>query len=185
MLGMVGGIRPYKGVDDMLAAAALLGRDDHRIAAVMAGGASRTEIETLERSLPREIAVHRQYGTLTDEELVLWSTVCDVHVLPYTSILNSGSMFLAATLGVPVVLPGLPHLLAEHGDEPWIEFFDPDAPDRIGEIARAVNRVLDSPPGERQRAALAYARAHLPRSMAVDYSRLLDSLGAETPDLAR
>lgn len=178
VLGMVGGIRPYKGVDEMLAAAKSLASDDPRVAAVLAGGASRAEIEHLERILPRTMPVHRRYGTLADEDLVLWSVACDVHVLPYTAILNSGSMFLAATLGVPVVLPALPHLLADHGQEEWIEFFDPAAPDRVRAVANAVTRVLDSPPGQREEAALAFARAHLPRSMAVRYLELLPQLAA-------
>ena len=108
--------------------------------------------------------------------MVLWSAPCDVHVLPYTAILNSGSMFLAATLGVPVVLPALEHLVADHGDEPWIEFFDPAAEDRSRAIVDAVGRILASPCGERERAALDHSREYLPRSMAVGYLRILESL---------
>ncbi|MGO2113221.1 MAG: glycosyltransferase [Pseudoclavibacter sp.] len=197
VLGMTGALRPYKGVPVLLEAARMLGEDDPTstvsTAALLAGGASRTEIEAIEATLPRRIPVHRRYGTLPDADLVRWTAASDVFVLPVTGILNSGSMLFAATLGVPVVLPDLPHLVAEFGGEAWVEFFEASAPDRAAAasgvttasgtttapiataacVADAVRRVRDAPREPREEAALAFARARLPRSMSVDYLRLL------------
>ncbi|GAA2015592.1 glycosyltransferase [Brevibacterium samyangense] len=172
VVGFTGAIRPYKGVDSLLAAAErLAGRNPHT-AIALAGGANAREIEQLERILPRHVPVYRQYGVLTDAEIAAWTEASDVLVLAYEAILNSGSMMLAATLGVPVVLPGLDHLRADFGDEAWIEFFDPSVDDKAGAIADAIERVLATR-AEKSAAARSFARTHLPRRMAVDFLGIL------------
>ena len=91
-------------------------------------------------------------------------------VLPYRKVLNSGSMMLAATFGVPLVLPAEEALLADYGDEPWIRFFDTDrAAASIAEIL-ADDWYLKS---EARQAALDFARGRSPVAMSRGYAELL------------
>ncbi|MGO3136727.1 MAG: hypothetical protein ACTIJ7_11285, partial [Agrococcus casei] len=97
-------------------------------------------------------------------------SAADVTVLPYRKVLNSGSMMLAATFGVPLVLPAEEALLADYGDEPWIRFFDTErASESIAEIL-ADDWYLQS---ETREAALAFARGRSPVAMSRGYARLL------------
>lgn len=123
----VGQIRPYKGIDTLLEALQGLepeAAEDTLL--LLAGMVSDEEAGALERLLPSSIPVVFQPGFVEDSDLSRWYRAADLAVLPYQRILNSGSAHLAATFGVPVVLPGAPHLHAEFGTQSWVHFFDPD-----------------------------------------------------------
>lgn len=173
VIGIVGGIRPYKGLGDLLRAAGLLAERNPRVSMLLAGGTTAEAMAEIEAAMPGNVTVHRRHGQLTDEEVVTWASACDLFALPYTRILNSGSMLLAATLGVPCVVPGEPHLLAEYGDEQWVEFFDIDATSRVDALAEAIERGLDRQNGARAQAAEQFAASYTMHDMSVDFAELL------------
>lgn len=173
VVGFVGAIRPYKGVGALLRAAEILGDRDPRIAVALAGNTSQWVMREVEAAMPRHVPVHRKHGLLTDSELVLWASACDVLAFPYSKILNSGSMMLAATLGIVCVLPAEPHLVAEYGDQQWIEFFDSDVEDRETSLAGAIERCFTLNRGVRRQAALDFADSYTPYDMAVEFAAAL------------
>jgi hypothetical protein len=82
-------------------------------------------------------------------------------------------MFLAATYGLPIILPDAPHLVSEYGDEAWIRFFDRDRP--AEHIAELLADGWYTDPTARE-AALAFAASRPPAEMGARFAALIDSL---------
>lgn len=175
VVGFVGAIRPYKGVGDFLAAAHKLAADGDQFTLVLAGATHEKAWPEINAQLPLPGPSVRRHDHVPDEVLAQWVAACSVMVLPFRGMLNSGSLLLAATYGVPVVLPDLPHLVAEFGDQSWISFFHsggtPD--ERAGAIAGAIQASLKARPAN-QKAAAEFARVYTPWNMTVDYANLLE-----------
>lgn len=173
-IGFVGAIRPYKGVGDLLNAARVVAERLPRIGVVLAGATSEWAMKEVDGHVPHSLPLFRRHTQLSDDEIALWSSACDVIVLPYRGILNSGSLHLAATFGIPVVLPALPHLTAEYGDQEWITFFDDaDGAERHRAIASAIEQSLNHGTAAR-RSARAFASSYTPFDMSVRFADLLD-----------
>ncbi len=114
VFGLVGAIRPYKGARGLVSAFAELPR--HRARLLLAGRQlPPLSLGSLPADLREEILVVDRF--LADEELATAVRACDFLVLPYRRITTSGSILLAFSLGVPVIVPDLPVLaeLVEHG----------------------------------------------------------------------
>ena len=164
-----GQLRPYKGLDQLFDASILL-QDQHPVELLLAGKPAPELKAELQRITGSGVAVTRALRFIEDNEVAAWFSAADVTVLPYRKVLNSGSMMLAATFGVPLVLPAEEALLADYGDEPWIRFFDTErASESIAEIL-ADDWYLQS---ETREAALAFARGRSPVAMSRGYARLL------------
>lgn len=125
----LGQIRPYKGIDLLLAATAATQRaDGKRPVLLLAGSASAEAIAQYDDLKPAGVRTITSFSSVPDSDVARWYGAADIAVLPYRAILNSGSLHLAATMNVPAALPGLPHLREQFADEPWVTFFDMDAP---------------------------------------------------------
>jgi glycosyltransferase involved in cell wall biosynthesis len=104
-----GRIRPYKGIEYLLAAFRLLvsKHSDYRL--ILAGEPKRgsevyrDEIQQAVRKdfKPGQITLRIQF--IPDEEMELYLKAADVLVLPYKEIFQSGVLFLAYSYGLPVV----------------------------------------------------------------------------------
>jgi len=104
-----GRIRPYKGIEYLLAAFRLLvgKHSDYRL--ILAGEpkngseAYRDEIQQAVQKdfTPGQITLRIQF--IPDEEMELYLKAADVLVLPYKEIFQSGVLFLAYSYGLPVV----------------------------------------------------------------------------------
>jgi D-inositol-3-phosphate glycosyltransferase len=104
-----GRIRPYKGIEHLLAAFNLLaaGRPNYRL--IIAGEPKkgseeyRNEIERSARTefTPGQIILKIQF--IPDAEMEVYLKAADVLVLPYKEIFQSGVLFLAYSFGLPVV----------------------------------------------------------------------------------
>ncbi|PYY59537.1 hypothetical protein DEJ17_07290 [Curtobacterium sp. MCSS17_011] len=136
-----GQIRPYKGVD-VLVEALEQAPTAGRFVLLLAGRTSTEDEATIDRLLPDGLRTVRHHDYVDDAEVKLWFDAADVAVLPYRRVLNSGSLHLAATFGVPVVLPNEAHLRSDFGGEPWVRWFEPGD-------AGALARVLSEPLPER------------------------------------
>jgi len=84
-------------------------------------------------------------------------------------VLNSGSLHLAASFGVPSVLPDEPHLRAEFGAEGWIRWFDTD--DAVGSLAA----LLSGPVGDAS-GAEEFSRRLAPFARSREYAEVLDAV---------
>lgn len=126
----LGQIRPYKGVDALAtAAAAADARRENDVVLMLAGAVKEMPRAEFAASLPRDLRTATHLGFVDDADIARWFRAADVACFPYRSILNSGSVHLAATFHVPVILPGDPLLRRQFGDQPWVAFFDPADPE--------------------------------------------------------
>lgn len=168
-----GWIRPYKGLEHLARAAEIAVEQGTEMEILLAGrpqGAVDGILADLEAG-PARVTTHLK--RVADEDVPTWFTAADVLVLPYRAILNSGNMFLAATYGLPVILPDAPHLVAEFGEEAWIRFFDHTRP------AESIAELLADGwfhQEEARAAARAFADARPPRAMAEAYADLVERL---------
>jgi D-inositol-3-phosphate glycosyltransferase len=104
-----GRIRPYKGIEDLLAAFRLLSADHSNYRLIIAGEpkkGSEEYREQIEREVrqdfpPDRILLRIQF--IPDNEMELYLKAADVLVLPYKEIFQSGVLFLAYSFGLPVV----------------------------------------------------------------------------------
>jgi beta-1,4-mannosyltransferase len=121
----LGHIRPYKGLSTLIAAAAK-SRPEHGRSTVLmiAGGVADDDHAALESAIPPGLRTVLHPSFVADTDIARWMTAADVAVYPYESILNSGSVHLAATFALPVILPDEPHLRGQYGSRTWVRFFD-------------------------------------------------------------
>lgn len=119
-----GQMRPYKGLSTLFGAIdALPSERTKRTTLLLAGRTAPDEQAALEALLPPTVTAIRNHEYIVDAEVPTWFSAADVAVFPYAKILNSGSVHLAATFGLPVVLPDEPHIVQEFAEEPWVRFF--------------------------------------------------------------
>jgi beta-1,4-mannosyltransferase len=104
ILLFAGRVAPYKGVPALIRAVREL--DDPELCLVIAGRAkdSRTadEVRAEARADPRVLL---RLGFVPQQLLAAYLRACDLVVLPYRDVLNSGSAMLAQSCERPVLLP--------------------------------------------------------------------------------
>lgn len=104
-----GRIKPYKGVEHLLAACRQLMVYDANYLLIIAGEVQKGNekyLEELRSAVPSEL--HRgqiilKTQFIPDEEMELYLKCADILVLPYIEIFQSGVLFLAYTFGLPVI----------------------------------------------------------------------------------
>ncbi|GAA3597358.1 glycosyltransferase [Agrococcus terreus] len=168
-----GQIRPYKGIEHLFEAARRLHGSATPIEVLLAGKPAPKVRDEVERFVDSEVEVTAALRYLEDDEIAAWFSAADVAVLPYRNILNSGTMHLAATYGLPVMLPDEHTITADYGDQTWIRFFDTEDP--ASSIAELLASGWYRDPAVRE-AALAYARERSPYRMGQGYLALLDEV---------
>ncbi|KQY23221.1 hypothetical protein ASD16_11720 [Cellulomonas sp. Root485] len=119
LLGFVGKIRPYKGVDTLVSAFAEV--RDPRAHLLVAGEVS-PEVGSWSIAGERTSTILRR---LSQDEIDAVISACDLLVLPYARVTNSGSAVLALSLGRPILVPeigALPELAAVVGPD-WVKTY--------------------------------------------------------------
>jgi beta-1,4-mannosyltransferase len=136
VVGMLGSIQPYKGIDELLDALPAIIEDVPHLRALIAGipGRDPDSLELIER-LHGTAAVHAIPAKLDDMQLSRLASTVDVMALPYRATLNSGAALLALSLGVPVVGPRLGQFveLTELG---FCLGYDPEDPRGLADALR-------------------------------------------------
>lgn len=163
----LGQMRPYKGIAELLDAIERLTRADPRFVLLLAGKTTDEDRETIDALIPKGARVIREHRFVPDDEMPLWLRAGDISVLPYRNVLNSGSIALAATFGLPVVVPEQPSLRYDFGDQDWAWFYPQEAGgDGIAElILSSSERLLASGPS-----AARWASAYTPYDMSRRFS---------------
>jgi glycosyltransferase involved in cell wall biosynthesis len=151
LVGLVGQVRRYKGVDTALDAIARLEDRAHLVIAGRPVGSMRAVLERA-ASMRSVTLVDRP---LADQELSDLLSVLDVAWLPYRRITGSGALMLALTAGVPVVASDLPFFREVVEDSSTAARVVPR--EDAGGLAHATNDLLDIPRHERRAAARALA----------------------------
>jgi glycosyltransferase involved in cell wall biosynthesis len=104
-----GGIRPYKGLEYLVAAFLQIapGHPEYRL---VIAGALKKGYEDYWNEIQQKIAAHscgnqviQKIEYIPDEETEVYFKAADVLALPYTHIFQSGVLFLAYSFGLPVV----------------------------------------------------------------------------------
>jgi beta-1,4-mannosyltransferase len=126
VLAFVGRIKPYKGVQDLLA---VLRSWDEPCTVVVAGNVDDPALAAqLAVAAGHDDRIRLHLDGVADDELQTWFAAADVVVCPYRAILNSASALLALSFDRPVVVPALgalPDLADEEG--PWVTTYPPGA----------------------------------------------------------
>lgn len=168
-VGFVGQIRPYKGIETLLGAYERQG-SSQRWKLLVAGQLHERTGGDIRVRLDKAEAV-TQFEFVRDDELQLWFRAADVLVFPYHEVLNSGSAYLSATFGRPVVLPDVPQFEEIFGDQEWVNLCAP-----TGEgVSDGVSQTLISW-DERCRSAKGFAEENPPRRMAEKFRAVLEAL---------
>lgn len=170
VIGFVGQVRPYKGIERLIETAAQIQRSGRKITVLIAGRPREGVDEELLRLVERH-GVHcvHHFTFVDDEDLQLWFKATDVMVFPYRKVLNSGSAYLSSSFGTPCVLPREAQFEELFGDEEWVGLFSPEDGQ---DLRRVVEDMLDAS-AQRKMAATAFSRRHLPWFMS---ARFLDVL---------
>ncbi len=119
-----GAIKPYKGLDDLVAAIEplLQGSPTHKL--LIAGRPDRTDLlasaSALQQRFPRQVVIHA--GFIPEHQVATFLRAADLAVLPYRELTHSGVLFSTKTYGLPAVVTdvgGLPECV-ESGATGWI-----------------------------------------------------------------
>lgn len=125
--GQFGLIRRYKGLQELLQAWNRWGGPVEGKDLLIAGHTSDTTLGdfiTMQAASDQSIRYHQ--GTIDAKDLQYYFNACDVIVLPYQKILNSGAALLALSFNKPVVLPRsevLTELQEQVGDD-WVYLYE-------------------------------------------------------------
>jgi beta-1,4-mannosyltransferase len=147
-VGAFGAVRRYKSLDALLLAysGAVTQRPDLslRIGGRPSTDELRSGIENDVAQLPGAAATLR---FITDEELVELVTSCQLVVLAYRFMHNSGSVLAALSLGRPVLVPrnDVNEALADEVGHDWVHVFDGDLD--ADALLRALAATEDLAPG--------------------------------------
>jgi beta-1,4-mannosyltransferase len=102
---VVGAIRPYKGIDDLLDAWARFEPGSPKRLVIAGTPAPGPTVAALLERAALEPNVLLDARRLEPDELQLFLRAADVAVLPYKRSLNSSALLLALTFGLPVIVP--------------------------------------------------------------------------------
>lgn len=105
-----GVVRPYKGVEALIDAVRSLPNRD--VVLLVAGRPmTRAYGETLTARAAGDPRICLRLGHVPDGEVRSYFRAADLGVLPFRSILTSGSLLLALSMGLPVIVPHVPSIL--------------------------------------------------------------------------
>jgi glycosyltransferase involved in cell wall biosynthesis len=164
---VLGAIRPYKGLTELLDAWDALDGDGTARRLVIAGGPTEEAgvAELLERAAVHPtVLVHA--GPVAPADVQIYLRAADIAVLPYVRSLNSGALLLGVTFGLPAVVPKGGGL-AEVVDERFARSFAVDDPATLVGALREVEALDRS---TARAAALEVAERHAPNVLSEQFS---------------
>jgi len=97
----IGTLRPNKRPDLVADGFANLPADKYYL--IMAGGAAPSTQDALTKKLSKQSNVKLDFRRISEEEIVRFYSVTDIFVFPGTDYLNSGTIYTALSLNVPVI----------------------------------------------------------------------------------
>lgn len=121
VIGFFGSVLPYKGVERLIRVF-IAEVDDPQLSLTVAGQTPdpnfRELLTTLADADPRVFATLRK---LSDKELATAIQACDLVVLPYEKMYNSGAALLALSYGRPILVPDVASM-RELGEDVGVEW---------------------------------------------------------------
>jgi glycosyltransferase involved in cell wall biosynthesis len=107
----IGKVSPYKGVDLLLSAIALLPRSSHLkflIAGTCLSENYKETLTSLAESVADRVVINLEW--VPEDEVARYHQAADFAVFPFREVTNSASVLLARSFGLPIVIPNLPNL---------------------------------------------------------------------------
>lgn len=118
-------VRPYKGVEELVAAFREVGREGLRL--TIAGRPLNDETaQRLARLVDGDPRIDLDLRFLDEPELVRLVSAAELVVLPYREMYNSGSLLAALSLDRPVLVPRSPvnGLVSDEVGPGWVHVYD-------------------------------------------------------------
>ena len=139
-----GNVRPYKGLEILIAGAEILGPD---VVVRISGKGDSDYVAKLSRLIDAANSagadVQFEARWRSNEELGDFLAASDFCVFPFTSVDNSGSVLLALAAGRPVIIPDLASL--SHIDNPGVLRFDATSPKHsLSHVMKAAANLSDN-----------------------------------------
>lgn len=137
-------IRPYKGVDALLAAFSALA--DPSLSLRLVGRPITGWRELVEAACQRDPRITARLEFVADAVLAEEVQRAELVVLPFRKMVNSGTILVALSLDRPVLVPRTPvnELLAQEVGSGWIHVFE--GPIRAEHLREALEAVRARPP---------------------------------------
>lgn len=150
----LGQIRPYKGFETLIRAFSQLRRYNSSLRLVVAGKVVHPySTAQVSKTLSAYSGVQAYLHEIPDHELQYFFNAADAVVLPYKSILTSGSAALAVTFGVPVIGPNVPAISEIVSNENLQYLYEQD--DSYELLKNALNKFLSATDNQREQVRLA------------------------------
>lgn len=131
VFAMLGQLRPYKGLEDLISAYEKIAAERDDCWLVLAGKPLQIDVGALKQRLSHlpNALLHAEY--VSDENVQYYLRAADAVVLPYQTVLTSGSVFLAMSFGAPTIAPniGLLGRTIEDGSNGYL--YSPFSPDGL------------------------------------------------------
>lgn len=142
VLLMLGAIRAYKGLTELMDAFDELSRREPGRFVLLVAGQPDDDAESLRFVQRASVhpAVFGAFRRITDQQMQVYLNAADVGVFPYRRSLNSGALTLGLTFGLPAVLP------KQSGEGPAVdssfaEIYDAADPDGLLNALSAARRL--------------------------------------------
>ena len=120
-----GMLRPYKGVERLIEAWQTTETGSGNTLVIAGKSLERRVSLSLEDSRSRCESIQLRAGFVPNSDVPLYFSAADLVILPFASILTSGSLLLAMSYGKPVIAPGFA-AIAETMGEAGDLLYDPD-----------------------------------------------------------
>ncbi len=127
----VGAIRPYKGLDVLIATIRKLDTIGASVGLLLAGQAIPSHGEVIAEMAEACEAIRLNIGHIDAADMQYYLNAADFMVLPYQRILTSGSAVLALSFARPVIAPALGGLVDVIDDGVNGYLYDPNASDGL------------------------------------------------------
>ena len=159
-----GSIKPYKGHQKIISAFGNLATPND-ILMIVGKGDSKTvaELRGQVASMSPDLDIRIVDDAVSEVDLQNYFNSADIAVLPFENVLNSGSMILAMSFGLPVVAPKIGSI-PEIAFEKWYFGYEPDQNDETGNLEDAIHRaslaIGCSEPKQRNLEVIGFTRRH-------------------------
>jgi glycosyltransferase involved in cell wall biosynthesis len=168
-----GTIRPYKGLEDLIEAFALL-PDDHHLTVVGETWEGWTLPASLIAESPAADRIEFVNRYVTDAEVDGFFADADMVVLPYRRSSASGPLHIAMSHGLPVVVTAVGGLVEAAGDYPGVRFAAAGDPAALAEAITSAGALV----GRRHADPSSWEQT------VIAYESLLTEIGVHRPQVS-
>jgi beta-1,4-mannosyltransferase len=152
---VLGSIRPYKGLPELLEAWAALPPDRPRRLVIAGAPTDEPGVDAVLERAALATGVLLDARKIPPDEMQVFLRAADLAVLPYRRALNSGALLLALTFGLPAIVPA-DSGLAGSIDDDFGRTFEPDVEGSLREaLAGAADLATEPARAAAERAAAA------------------------------